>query len=142
MCAQPQLESIHSPVEFMPCSVLEPVQRSKPRLPAGTASSPPALPRLNAPLGVEQSWGEPSSSASPGAGPHEEAVIWDPAETSTLLLPPRGPGGLGGTVNLILSISKKGEKKAAQPVPGGERLGEEALRTVCGDGRQLPQSHE
>ncbi|NWS44894.1 SPTB2 protein, partial [Probosciger aterrimus] len=89
----------------------EPVQRSEPRLPVGTAISPPALPHSDAPSGVEQSQGEPSSSA----GPHEEAVIWDPAETSTLLLPPRGPGGLGGTVNLILSISKKGEKKKVQP---------------------------
>ncbi|KAM9016133.1 uncharacterized protein PRD47_005122 isoform 1-T1 [Ara ararauna] len=130
LCAQPQLESIHSPVEFMPCSVFEPVQRSEPRLPAGTAISPLALPPSDAPSGVQQSRGEPSSSASPGAGPHEEAVIWDAAKTSTLLLPPRGPGGLGGTVNLIFSISKKGEKKKAQPVPGSERLGEEALRTA------------
>ncbi|XP_057271356.1 uncharacterized protein LOC130602482 isoform X2 [Pezoporus wallicus] len=130
LCAQPQLESIHNPVEFMPCSVLKPMQRSEPRLPVGMAISPPALPHSDTPSGVEQSRGEPSSSASTGAGPHEEAVIWDPAETSTLLLPPRGPGGLGGTVNLILSISKKGEKKKAQPVPGGERLGEEALGTA------------
>ncbi|XP_061326936.1 uncharacterized protein LOC133278342 [Pezoporus flaviventris] len=130
LCAQPQLESIHNPVEFMPCSVLKPMRRSEPRLPVGMAISPPALPHSDTPSGVEQSRGEPSSSASAGAGPHEEAVIWDPAETSTLLLPPRGPGGLGGTVNLILSISKKGEKKKAQPVPGGERLGEEALGTL------------
>ncbi|NXK74660.1 SPTB2 protein, partial [Amazona guildingii] len=108
----------------------EPVQRSEPRLPAGTAISPLALPHSDAPSGVEQSRGEPSSSASPSAGPCEEAVIWDPAKTSTLLLPPRGPSGLGGTVNLILSISKKGEKKKAQPVPGSERPGEEALRTA------------
>ncbi|NXU29533.1 SPTB2 protein, partial [Thalassarche chlororhynchos] len=106
----------------------EPMQRSEPRLPAGMAISPPASPLSDAPLGVEQSWGEPSSSKPHGAGPPEEAVIWDPAETSTLLLPPRCPGGLGGTVNLILSIGKKGEKKKVQPVAGSERLGEEALR--------------
>ncbi|NXK01991.1 SPTB2 protein, partial [Herpetotheres cachinnans] len=94
----------------------EPVQRSEPRLPAGTATSPTASPLSDAPSGVEQSWGEASSSTPHGAGPPKEAVTWDPAETSTLLLPPRGPGGLGGTVNLILSIGKKGEKKKAQLV--------------------------
>ncbi|NXL07483.1 SPTB2 protein, partial [Mesembrinibis cayennensis] len=108
----------------------EPMQRSEPQLPAGMAISPPASPLSDAPSGVEQSWGEPSSSTPHGVGPPEKAVIWDPAETSTLLLPPRGPGGLGGTVNLILSISKKGEKKKAQPVAGSERPGEEALRTT------------
>lgn len=132
-CAQPRLESIHSPVEFTPCSLLEPTERSEPRLPEGRAISPPASPLSDAPSGVEQSWGEPSSSTPHGAGPAEEAVIWDSAETSTLLLPPRGPGGLGGTVNLILSIGKKGEKKKkVQPVAGSERPGEEALRTVRG----------
>ncbi|KAM6084870.1 uncharacterized protein LJ206_006794 [Theristicus caerulescens] len=95
-CARPRLESIHSPVELTPCSLLEPMQRSEPQLPAGTAISPPASPLSDAPSGVEQSWGEPSSSTSHGVGPPEKAVIWDPAETSTLLLPPRGPGGLGG----------------------------------------------
>ncbi|NXH77566.1 SPTB2 protein, partial [Hydrobates tethys] len=107
----------------------EPVQRSEPRLPAGTAISPLVSPLSDAPSGVEQSWGEPSSSTPQSAGPPEEAVIWDPAETSTVLLPPRGPGGLGGTVNLILSIGKKGEKKKAQPVAGSEWPGEEVQRT-------------
>ncbi|KAF1659527.1 Spectrin beta chain, non-erythrocytic 1, partial [Aptenodytes patagonicus] len=93
----------------------QPVQRSEPQLLAGTAISPLASPLSDAPSGVERSWEEPSSSTPHGAGPPEEAVIWDPAETSTLLLPPRGPSGLGGTVNLILSIGKKGEKKKAQP---------------------------
>ncbi|KAK4823904.1 hypothetical protein QYF61_008117 [Mycteria americana] len=129
-CAWPRLESIHSPVEFTPCSLLEPVQRSEPRLPAGTTISPPASPLSDAPAGVERSWGEPSSSTPHSVGPPEEAVIWDPAETSTLLLPPRGPGGLGGTVNLILSIGKKGEKKAAQPVASSEWPEEEAVRTA------------
>ncbi|NWH43832.1 SPTB2 protein, partial [Fregata magnificens] len=117
----------------------EPLQRSEPRLPAGTAISPPASPLSDAPSGVERSWGEPSSSTPHGAGPPEEAVIWDPNETATLLLPPRGPSGLGGTVNLILSIGKKGEKKAAQLVAGSERPGEEALRTVP---VPLPALHE
>ncbi|XP_042645744.1 uncharacterized protein LOC116962188 isoform X2 [Tyto alba] len=131
-CAQPRLESIRSPVEFTPCSLLEPVQRSEPRLPAGTAISPPASPLSDAPSAVEQSWRDPSSSTPHGAGPPEETVIWDPAETSTLLLPPRGPGGLGGTVNLILSIGKKGEKKRVQAVAGSERPGEEVLWPVRG----------
>ncbi|NWI23373.1 SPTB2 protein, partial [Sula dactylatra] len=106
----------------------EPVQRSEPWLPARTAISPPASPLSDAPSGVERSWGEPSSSTPHSAGSPEEAVVWDPAETSTLLLPPRGPGGLGGTVNLILSIGKKGEKKKVQPMAGSERPGEEALQ--------------
>ncbi|NXS61186.1 SPTB2 protein, partial [Brachypteracias leptosomus] len=93
----------------------EPVQRLEPRLPVGTAISAATSPLSDVPLGVEQSQGKPSSSTPHSAGPSEEAVSWDPAETSTLLLPPRGPSGLGGTVNLILSIGKKGEKKKVQP---------------------------
>ncbi|XP_068262747.1 spectrin beta chain, non-erythrocytic 4-like isoform X2 [Nyctibius grandis] len=129
LCARPRLESIPSPAGFTPCSLPEPVQGSEPQVPVGTDSSPLASPLSDAPLGVERSWGEPSSSSPHDAGPPEEAVIWDPAETSTLLLPPRGPTGLGGTVNLILSISKKGEKKV-QTVAGSERLGEEVLWTL------------
>ncbi|NWX40897.1 SPTB2 protein, partial [Steatornis caripensis] len=108
----------------------EPVQGLEPRVPAGATDSPLASPLSDAPLGVERSCEEPSSSMLHSAGPPKEAVFWDSAETSTLLLPPRGPGGLGGTVNLILSISKKGEKKkAAQTVAGGERPGEETRKT-------------
>ncbi|NXU46524.1 SPTB2 protein, partial [Drymodes brunneopygia] len=108
----------------------EPVQRLEPKLPGKTAISPPASPLSDAPSGVEQSWGEPSSKTPHGAEPPKEAVSWDPAETSTLLLPPRGSCGLGGTVNLILSIGKKGEKKKAQPLASSERPGEEALPTA------------
>ncbi|XP_061847219.1 uncharacterized protein LOC133625000 isoform X2 [Colius striatus] len=124
LCAQPQLESIHSPVEFTPCSLLEPVQRQEPQLPTGAAPSPPAL------SGVGWSWGEPSSSTPCSVEPPKKAVIWDPAESSTLLLPPRGPSGLGGTVSLILSIGKKGERKKGQLVSVGERLGEEVPAPV------------
>ncbi|NWI56171.1 SPTB2 protein, partial [Calyptomena viridis] len=92
----------------------EPVQRSEPWLPGKTTISPLASPLSDALPGVEQSWGESSSKTPCGAGHPKEAVTWDPAETSTLLLPPRGPSGLGGTVNLILSIGKKSEKKKAQ----------------------------
>ncbi|NXU21467.1 SPTB2 protein, partial [Pardalotus punctatus] len=108
----------------------KPVQRLEPQLPGKTAISPPASPVSDAPSGVEQGWGEPSSKTPHGAESPKEAATWDPAETSTLLLPPRGPCGLGGTVNLIFSIGKKGEKKKAQPLAGSERPGEEALSTV------------
>ncbi|NWX27764.1 SPTB2 protein, partial [Notiomystis cincta] len=108
----------------------KPVQRSEPKLPEKTASSPPTSPLSDAPSGVEQSWGEPSTKTPHGTEPPKEAATWDPAETSTLLLPPRGPCGLGGTVNLILSIGKKGEKKKAQPLASSEQPGEETLPTV------------
>ncbi|NXL40976.1 SPTB2 protein, partial [Podilymbus podiceps] len=94
---------------------------SEPPVPAETAVSPPALSLSDDPLGAEWSCREPSSSTPCGVEPLEEAVVWDPAETSTLLLPPRGPGGLGGTVNLILSIGKKREKKMVQ-APWGSPL--------------------
>ncbi|NWW76966.1 SPTB2 protein, partial [Climacteris rufus] len=110
----------------------EPAQSLEPRLPAETAVSPPASPRSDAPSGVEQSWGEPSSKTPHGAGAPEETSTCSPAETSTLQLPPRGPSALGGTVNLILSIGKKGEKKKAQPLAGSERPRQEALPTVRG----------
>ncbi|NWR44669.1 SPTB2 protein, partial [Regulus satrapa] len=108
----------------------EPVQRLEPKLPERTAISPPASPLSDAPSVVEQSWGEPSNRTPHDAEPPKEAATWDPAETSTLLLPPRGPCGLGGTVNLILSIGKKGEKKKAQLLASSERTGEEALPTA------------
>ncbi|XP_074435870.1 uncharacterized protein LOC141740691 isoform X5 [Larus michahellis] len=130
LCARSRLESVRSPAAFMPCSLPKLVQGSEPQMPTGMAISPPASPLSDAPLGAERSWGEPSSSTPCSMEPPEEAVVWDPAETSTLLLPPRGPSGLGGTVNLILSIGKKGEKKKVQPVASGEWPGEEAPRTV------------
>lgn len=119
-------------MKFMPCSLLEPVQRLEPKLPEKTVISPPASPLSDAPSGVEQSWGEPSSKTPHDAESPKEAATWDPAETSMLLLPPRGPCGLGETVNLILSIGKKGEKKKAQLLASSEQPGEEALPTVRG----------
>ncbi|XP_063246974.1 spectrin beta chain, non-erythrocytic 2-like isoform X3 [Prinia subflava] len=132
----PHLESIHSPVKFVPCSFLEPVQRLEPKFPEKTAITPPASPLSDAPSGVEQSWEEPSSKTPHDAEPPKEAATRDPAETSTLLLPPRGPCGLGGTVNLILSIGKKGEKKKAQLLASSERPGEEALPAVQVEARK------
>ncbi|NXC80370.1 SPTB2 protein, partial [Cercotrichas coryphoeus] len=108
----------------------EPVQRLDPKLPGKTAISPPTSPLSDAPSGGEQSWGQPSSETPHDVEPPKEAASWGPAETSMLLLPPRGPCGLGETVSLILSIGKKGEKKKAQLLASGERPGEEALPTV------------
>ncbi|NXA76886.1 SPTB2 protein, partial [Thryothorus ludovicianus] len=106
----------------------KPVKKLEPKFPEKTAISPPASPLSDAPSGVEQSWGEPSSKTPHDVEAPKEAATWDPAETSTLLLPPRGPCGLGGTVNLILSIGKKGEKKKAQLVASSERPAEEAVQ--------------
>ncbi|NXN15023.1 SPTB2 protein, partial [Indicator maculatus] len=92
----------------------KPMQRSESQLPAGTAISPPASPLSDAHAGMEHSWREPSSSTPHSVEPPKED-IQHPAETSTLLLPPRSPSGLEGTVNFILSIGKKGEKKKMQP---------------------------
>ncbi|NXJ15299.1 SPTB2 protein, partial [Odontophorus gujanensis] len=102
----------------------------EPQALVGAAGSLPASPLLDTPLRGERSWGEPSN-----LGTSEEALAWDPSETSMLLLPPRGPSGLGGTVNLILSISKKGEKKKVQieeaprTAPLEERYGEKARKS-------------
>ncbi|KAM6279461.1 uncharacterized protein LJ264_001941 isoform 2-T2 [Porphyrio hochstetteri] len=123
--AHPRLESTRSPARLTPCSLPEPTQGTELQ---GTASSPLASALSDAVLGEERSWEEPSSSTPCSMGPPEEAVVWDPAETSTVLLPPRGPAGLGGTVNLILSIGKKGERKKVQMVASSEQPGEEVLR--------------
>ncbi|XP_068013297.1 spectrin beta chain, non-erythrocytic 1-like isoform X2 [Melanerpes formicivorus] len=126
--AQPWLERIHSPVEFTPCSLLKPMQRSESQLPAGMTISSPASPLSDAPAGMEHSWREPSSSTPHSVEPPREDIIWHPAETSMLLLPPRSPSGLEGTVNFILSIGKKGEKKKMQPVASSGWPGENSLQ--------------
>ncbi|XP_010705206.1 spectrin beta chain, non-erythrocytic 5-like isoform X2 [Meleagris gallopavo] len=126
-CAQ---ESILSPDRITLCSLTTPEPGPEPQMQEGAAGSLPASPLSDMPLGVEQSWGEPSN-----LGPPEEALAWDSSETSMLLLPPRGPSGLGGTVNLILSISKKGEKKKVQieeaprTAPLEESYGEKARKS-------------
>ncbi|NXP58085.1 SPTB2 protein, partial [Chloropsis cyanopogon] len=106
----------------------EPVQKLELKLPEKTAVSPPTSPLSDAPSGAEQSWGEPSSRTPHDVESPKEAATWDPAETSTLLLPPRGSCGLGGTVNLILSIGKKGEKKKAHLLASSERPGEDEVQ--------------
>ncbi|XP_042691345.1 spectrin beta chain, non-erythrocytic 2-like, partial [Centrocercus urophasianus] len=123
-------ESILSPDRITLCSLPTPDPGPEPQMQVGAVGSLPASPLSDTPLGGEQSWGEPSNLGSP-----EEALAWDSSETSMLLLPPRGPSGLGGTVNLILSISKKGEKKKVQieevprTAPLEESYGEKARKS-------------
>ncbi|XP_064014873.1 uncharacterized protein LOC135183612 isoform X2 [Pogoniulus pusillus] len=128
--AQPQLESVHSPVEFTACSLLKPMQRPESQLPVRTAIFPPASPLSDSPAGVKHSWREPRSSTPHSVEPPKEGIIWHPAETSRLLLAPRSPSGLEGTVNFILSIGKKGEKKKVQPVASSGWPGEDTLQTL------------
>ncbi|XP_031449755.1 uncharacterized protein LOC116229399 isoform X3 [Phasianus colchicus] len=126
-CAQ---ESILSPDRITLCSLPTPEPGPELQVQVGAVGSLPASPLSDTPLGGEQSCGEPSN-----LGPPEEALAWDSSETSMLLLPPRGPSGLGGTVNLILSISKKGEKKKVQieeaprTAPLEESYGEKARKS-------------
>ncbi|XP_072847910.2 uncharacterized protein LOC110074663 isoform X3 [Pogona vitticeps] len=42
----------------------------------------------------------------------KETLVLEPSETPVMLVPQPGPGSLGNTVNLILSIGKKEEKEA------------------------------
>ncbi|NXP79877.1 SPTB2 protein, partial [Ramphastos sulfuratus] len=93
----------------------KPMQRSESQLPVRTAVFPPATPLSDGPAGMEHSWRETRSSTPHSVEPPKEGIIWHPAETSRLLLPPRSPSGPEGTVNFILSIGKKGEKKKVQP---------------------------
>ncbi|XP_025023228.1 uncharacterized protein LOC103058937 isoform X2 [Python bivittatus] len=58
-------------------------------------------------------------------------LVLEPSETPVLLVPQTAPGSLGGTVSLILSIGKEGEKKAAgsQTAPSPSE-GQETLHKV------------
>ncbi|XP_044865505.1 uncharacterized protein LOC123366283 isoform X1 [Mauremys mutica] len=87
----------------------------------------PSAPSIPDPLqGLEQSWEDPGDSTPLEVETPKETLVLDPSETPVLLVPQPGPSSLGGTVNLILSIGKKGEKKLqlAQPeaMPGEESL--------------------
>ncbi|NXC45338.1 SPTB2 protein, partial [Penelope pileata] len=111
-----------------------PVPEPEQQVLAGVAGSPPASPLSDTRLGGERSCGESSRLEHP-----EEALAWDPSETSTLLLPPRGPSGLGGTVNLILSIGKKGEKKKVQLEEAIRTAPEDSCREKAGKSSGTPQ---
>ncbi|NXF89778.1 SPTB2 protein, partial [Eubucco bourcierii] len=106
----------------------KPMQRSESQLPVRTAVFPPASPLSDGPAGVEHSWRETRSSTPHSVEPPKEGIIWHPAETSRLLPPPRSPSGPEGTVNFILSIGKKGEKKKVQPVASSGWPGEDTLQ--------------
>ncbi|XP_025023233.1 spectrin beta chain, non-erythrocytic 1-like isoform X8 [Python bivittatus] len=58
-------------------------------------------------------------------------LVLEPSETPVLLVPQTAPGSLGGTVSLILSIGKEGEKKAAgsQTAPSPSE-GQETLHKI------------
>ncbi|XP_025978810.2 uncharacterized protein LOC112997153 isoform X3 [Dromaius novaehollandiae] len=127
-CAQPCAENMLGLKGFAPCSLPESTQglELQPQVLEETAISPPVSPLSDTLLGPE-----PSSSVPHGAGPPEEdSLVWDPSESSMVLLPPRGAGSLGGAVNLILSIGKKGEKKQPQLALGREQPGQEAPQTL------------
>uniref|UniRef100_A0A452HVE1 PH domain-containing protein n=1 Tax=Gopherus agassizii TaxID=38772 RepID=A0A452HVE1_9SAUR len=90
----------------------------------------PSAPSIPDPLqGLEQSWEDPGDSTPLEVETPKETLVLDSSETPVLLVPQPGPSSLGGTVNLILSIGKKGEKKLQLAQPGG-MLGEESLHRV------------
>ncbi|XP_053160357.1 uncharacterized protein LOC128348748 isoform X3 [Hemicordylus capensis] len=61
----------------------------------------------------------------------KETLVLEPSETPVLLVPQPGPGSVGGTVNLILSIGKKGEKKSTACQTGASSpMGEETLHKL------------
>uniref|UniRef100_A0A452HVG9 PH domain-containing protein n=1 Tax=Gopherus agassizii TaxID=38772 RepID=A0A452HVG9_9SAUR len=92
----------------------------------------PSAPSIPDPLqGLEQSWEDPGDSTPLEVETPKETLVLDSSETPVLLVPQPGPSSLGGTVNLILSIGKKGEKKLQLAQPGG-MLGEESLHRLPG----------
>nr|XP_034964067.1 uncharacterized protein LOC118081770 isoform X3 [Zootoca vivipara] len=61
----------------------------------------------------------------------KETLILEPLETPVLLVPQPGPGSLGGTVNLILSIGKKaGREATGSQVGAAPSMGQETLHKV------------
>ncbi|KAG6934061.1 hypothetical protein G0U57_017861 [Chelydra serpentina] len=89
--------------------------------------SAPSIP--DALRGLEQSWEDPGDATPLEVETPKENLVLDPSETPVLLVPQPGPSSLGGTVNLILSIGKKGEKKL-QLAQAGAMPGEESLHRV------------
>ncbi|XP_053238868.1 uncharacterized protein LOC128410983 isoform X2 [Podarcis raffonei] len=61
----------------------------------------------------------------------KETLILEPLETPVLLVPQPGPGSLGGTVNLILSIGKKaGREATGSQVGAAPSMGPETLHKL------------
>ncbi|XP_043399410.1 spectrin beta chain, non-erythrocytic 5 isoform X6 [Chelonia mydas] len=102
------------------CSLTPPqLQRQEREVASPSAPSIPDALR-----GLEQSWEDPGDSTPLEVEIPKETLVLDPSETPVLLVPQPGPSSLGGTVNLILSIGKKGEKKLQL---AGAMQGEESL---------------
>ncbi|XP_069092462.1 uncharacterized protein [Pleurodeles waltl] len=82
---------------------------------------------------TENSQDPPSAPTFSELGVPRSTLVLDPSETPVVVMPQPGTGSLGGTVNLILSISRKDEKKSqAQKVEGVEDAHEEdGLHRVC-----------
>ena len=61
----------------------------------------------------------------------KETLVLEPSETPVMLVPQPGPGSLGNTVNLILSIGKKEEKEAiGSQARASLPMGQETLHKV------------
>lgn len=90
----------------------------------------------------ELSWEGPSDSTPLEIGIPKETLV-NPSKTPVVVVPPRGPSSVGGTVSLILSIGKKGDKRLQLAQAGAEQ-GEEALHKVgdAGWAVQLLQARE
>ncbi|XP_037751426.1 uncharacterized protein LOC114022359 isoform X2 [Chelonia mydas] len=107
------------------CSLTPPqLQRQEREVASPSAPSIPDALR-----GLEQSWEDPGDSTPLEVEIPKETLVLDPSETPVLLVPQPGPSSLGGTVNLILSIGKKGEKKLQL---AGAMQGEESLHRLPG----------
>nr|XP_006126579.1 uncharacterized protein LOC102448657 isoform X2 [Pelodiscus sinensis] len=137
-CAQaavPEAESVPDPDA---CKGPQPTLRSlaspqgpgtQPLRREGEVASPSAPSIPDAPQVPEQSGANPADSMPLEVEPPKETLLLDPLETPVLLMPQPGPSSLGGTVSLILSIGKKGEKKL-QLAQAGAMQGEESLHRV------------
>ncbi|XP_067420832.1 uncharacterized protein [Emydura macquarii macquarii] len=94
-------------------------------------ASPSAPCILDALQGLKRSWEDPGESTPLEMETPQETLVLDLSETPVLLVPQPGPSSLGGTVNLILSIGKKGEKKLHLGQAGAMQ-GEESLHRLPG----------
>ncbi|XP_062980281.1 uncharacterized protein LOC134397501 isoform X2 [Elgaria multicarinata webbii] len=78
-----------------------------------------------------QSLEESESHVLKEMGIPKETLVLEPSETPVLLIPQPAPGSLGGTVNLILSIGKKGEREALGSQAGASPpAGQEAVHKL------------
>ncbi|XP_078503438.1 uncharacterized protein LOC144762155 [Lissotriton helveticus] len=74
-------------------------------------------------LATEDSQEHPAAPSFSELGVPRSSLVLDPSETPVVVMPQSGTSSLGGTVNLILSISRNGEMKPqAQKVEGVEEV--------------------